>query len=226
VKANEGQSQELKEARGSLKDKDEQIARLQESLEELVKLKNESESQLLEKFSLLLNEKKLKIRDQQRLLLTSNVDPTKVEEVEQSRLAIRAHPAGPSRKGKRKAGENTQNSDDESDGFEKMDIDKEVPNEVPNDSEEDRQTPDESTADEDSDDDEPPAAPPPRKPVNDTRTNNKSPIPASKASSSTAPPEQIAPPPKRELPFAKKPAARAKPAPVDGSETESDDDEL
>jgi hypothetical protein len=210
--------------RRSLKDKDEQIARLQESLEELVKLKNENESQLLEKFSLLLNEKKLKIRDQQRLLLTSNVDPTKLEEVEQSRLAIRAHPAGPSRKGKRKAGENTENSDDESDGFEKMDVDKEVPNEVPNDSEEDRQTPDESTADEASDDDEPPAAPPPRKPVNDMKTNNKSTVPASKASSSTAPPEQIAPPPKRELPFTKKPAAPAKPAPVDGSETESDDE--
>jgi hypothetical protein len=215
----------LKEVRGTLKDKNEQIAKLQESLEELVKLKEENESQLLEKFSLLLNEKKLKIRDQQRLLLTSNVDPTKLEEVEQSRLAIRAHPAGPSRKGKRKAGENTQDSD-ESDGFEKMDVDKEVTNEVPNDSEEDRQTPDESTEDEASDDDEPPAAPPPRKPVNDAKTNNKSTLPASKASSSKAPPEQIAPPPKRELPFAKKPAAPAKPAAVDGSETESDDDEL
>jgi hypothetical protein len=214
----------LKDARETLRNKDEEIARLKESLEELVKLKNENESQLLEKFSLLLNEKKLKIRDQQRLLVTSNVDPTKLEDVEQSRLAIRAHPAGPSRKGKRKAGENTEDSDDESDGFEKMDVDKEVTNEVPNDSEEDRQTPDESTADEASDDDELPAAPPPRNPVNDTKTNNKSTVPASKASSSTAPSEQIAPPPKRELPFAKKPAAPAKLAPVDGSETESDDE--
>ena len=216
----------MKEVRGILKDKNEQIAKLQESLEELVTLKNESESQLLEKFSLLLNEKKLKIRDQQRLLLTSNVDPTKLEEVEQSRLAIRAHPAGPSRKGKRKAGENTQDSDDESDGFEKMDVDKEIPDEVPNDSEEDRQTPDESTADDASDDDEPPTAPPTRASVKDTKSNNKNTVPASKASSSMAPPEQIAPPPKRELPFAKKPAAPAQPAPVDGSETESEDDEL
>jgi hypothetical protein len=216
----------LKEVRGALKDRDEEIAKLKESLEELVKLKNENEAQLLEKFSLLLNEKKLKIRDQQRLLSTSNVDPTKLEEVEQSRLAIRAHSAGPSRKGKRKAGEDTENSDDESDGFEKMDVDKEVPNEVPNDSEEDRQTPDESTADEASDDDEPPAAPPTRKPANDTKMSSNNSAPDWKASSSTAPPEQIAPPPKRELPFAKKPAVSAKPAPVDGSETESDDDEL
>jgi hypothetical protein len=216
----------LREVRGTLKEKDEQIARLQESLEELVKLKSENEAQLLEKFSLLLNEKKLKIRDQQRLLLTSKVDPTKLEEVEQSRLTIRAHPAGPSRKGKRKAGENTEDSDEESDGFEKMDVDNEAPNEIPNDSEEDRQTPDDSTTDEASDDEEPRAPPPTGQNVNNKKMNDRNTIPASKASSSTAPPEQKAPP-KRELPFAKNPAAAAKPAPVlDGSETESDDDEL
>jgi hypothetical protein len=192
------------------------VKKLEESLAELVKLKNENESQLLEKFCLLLNEKKLKIRDQQRLLASSNVDPARLETVEESR-AVSAHSAGPSRKGKRKAGGPArEQSDDESDGgFEKMEVD-----EAPNESEQEQaQTPDESTADEAESEGEAPLPPPTRQPKN---SNSSS----AKALSSMAPPEETIPPPKRDLPFGKKPAPSVpKPAPVlDGSETESDDE--
>jgi hypothetical protein len=160
-----------------------------------------------------LNEKKLKIRDQQRLLASSNVDPARLAAVEEKR-SERHHSAGPSRRGKRKAGTRVEREDDESDGFQSMDVD-----EVPNESEQDQpQTPpqDESTADESSEDEAP--VPPP------TRKNlRKSPAEAS-LSAAPPPPREAVVPPRRELPvFQKKPAA--KPAPVvDGSETESDDE--
>lgn len=48
---------------------------LQEQLDEFIKAKADSERELLEKFRLLLNSKKLKIRDQQRLLASAKIDP-------------------------------------------------------------------------------------------------------------------------------------------------------
>jgi len=185
------------------------VKKLEEKLAELEKLKNAHENDLLEKFSLLLNEKKLKIRDQQRLLTSSNIDPARLADVEDARSG-RAHSAGPSRKSKRKAESRVDAEDEESDGFEKMEVD-----EAPESDQDQPQTPqDESTADEVSEDEAP--LPPP------TRSTRKESPP--RASSSTAPPpkdETVLP--KRDLPFQKKPAA--KPAPVvEGSETESDDE--
>lgn len=52
---------------------EESIKRLQTSLADLVQSKNEHENLLLANFARVLNEKKLKIRNQQRLLATSNV---------------------------------------------------------------------------------------------------------------------------------------------------------
>lgn len=91
----------LQTLESSLKYKDEQFKKLEESFAELVDLKNGHEKSLLEKFSLLLNEKKLKIRDQQRLLASSNVDPAKLEALEAARRDSRSRSAGPSRKGMR-----------------------------------------------------------------------------------------------------------------------------
>lgn len=51
--------------------------KLSEQLDELIEAKKEHETRLLEKFQALLNTKKLKIRDQQRLLATAKVDPHK-----------------------------------------------------------------------------------------------------------------------------------------------------
>lgn len=210
-------SHELHSLQTSLREKDAQIKKLEDSLSELVTLKEEHDNALLEKFSLLLNQKKLKIRDQQRLLASSNIDPARLEEVESQRKS-RSRSAGPSRAGKRKVGAVVDSDSDE--GFEKMEVDE--ANESANNSEveeiEDGRT--ESTASEASDDDDPP--PPPRRTVNQERVS-KEPTPTA------APPEDFALPPKRELPFQKKPAAKpvakSPPKPVqDGSETESDDE--
>ena len=53
------------------------IQKLNQQLEDLINSKKANEDSLLEKFRELLNAKKLKIRDQQRLLATSKVDPSK-----------------------------------------------------------------------------------------------------------------------------------------------------
>ncbi|TVY15854.1 hypothetical protein LARI1_G005655 [Lachnellula arida] len=81
---------ELQTLKSNIKHKDEQFKKLEESFAELVDLKNGHEKSLLEKFSLLLNEKKLKIRDQQRLLASSNVDPAKLEALEAARRDSRS----------------------------------------------------------------------------------------------------------------------------------------
>lgn len=53
------------------------IKKLNLQLEELIKAKTEHDDQLIAKFAQLLNEKKLKIRNQQRLLASVNIDPAK-----------------------------------------------------------------------------------------------------------------------------------------------------
>lgn len=50
------------------------IEKLNQQLEELIEAKREHEASLLEKFQELLNSKKLKIRDQQRILAGAKVD--------------------------------------------------------------------------------------------------------------------------------------------------------
>lgn len=55
------------------------VEKLDQQLEDLIKAKKEHENALLEKFQHLLNAKKLKIRDQQRLLASAKVDPEKGE---------------------------------------------------------------------------------------------------------------------------------------------------
>jgi len=195
-----------------LREKDTQIKKLEDTLAELTNLKSRNENQMLEKFSLLLNEKKLKIRDQQRLLASSNVDQARVEDVVESRFG-KPRSAGPSRKGKRKAGKAAAQSDEESDGFEKMEIDN-----LPNESDRDQQrTPDRSEA-ETASEGEAESAP------NPAAAMRK--VVKGKANVATPEASISAVPPKRELPFAMKPPTKPAQAAED-SETESDnDDEL
>lgn len=182
----------------------------------MVKLKNSYEDNLIEKFSLLLNEKKLKIRDQQRLLASANVDPAKAADVERSRASARSDSAGPSKPRKRKAGQMGQDETDSDGGFEEMDIDDQQ-DEATDSQGEPPGTPDQdSTAEEDTEDEDRPAPPPARK----TGRGKKAPEPNIAQIGS----DSDALPPRRELPFSKKPAPEA--APTGGSETESDDDEL
>lgn len=56
---------------------EETIAKLNAQLENLVQAKNDHDDQLIAKFVQLLNEKKLKIRNQQRLLASANIDTSK-----------------------------------------------------------------------------------------------------------------------------------------------------
>lgn len=58
-------------------DQQEALAKLNGQLEGLIKAKEEHENELLQKFTELLNAKKLKIRDQQRLLTGAKVDLSK-----------------------------------------------------------------------------------------------------------------------------------------------------
>ncbi|KAL9018624.1 MAG: hypothetical protein Q9185_004086 [Variospora sp. 1 TL-2023] len=105
------------------------VKQLQQQLEELIQAKKDHEDTLLQKFCLLLNEKKAKIRDQQRILATAKPDPVTLKEVQKARQ-LHATAAGrdpePSRKGKRKASasaaaaasDEDNDDDDEDDGFE------------------------------------------------------------------------------------------------------------
>ena len=60
--------------RSQLEEQQDAVAKLTAQLEELAHAKREHETALLDKFRLLLNAKKQKIRDQQRLLAGAQVD--------------------------------------------------------------------------------------------------------------------------------------------------------
>jgi hypothetical protein len=110
---------ELRSTNTRVEKAEEVIKSLQTQLQELVKAKEEHETQLLSKFALLLNEKKLKIRSQQHQI-ASQPAPS------MSRSAASAQNTR-----KRKHLDNAVPDDaSESDGFDEMDVDRdEVANE-------------------------------------------------------------------------------------------------
>lgn len=93
------------------------IARLETQLADLIRAKADHEEQMLMKFVLLLNEKKAKIRDQQRLIQTARFDEDKgkqlraLKDVGHLRSTTR-------RKGKRSAPDEDDSGGDESQAFE------------------------------------------------------------------------------------------------------------
>ncbi|KAL8729233.1 MAG: hypothetical protein Q9166_004854 [cf. Caloplaca sp. 2 TL-2023] len=99
------------------------VQKLNQQLEELILAKKEHEDALLEKCAILINEKKAKIRDQQRLLATAKVDPKKLKEVRAARRSSTSAQRSPkpSGKGKRKASA-PASSEDEDDGFENHEV--------------------------------------------------------------------------------------------------------
>lgn len=214
---------EAKEALGSTTAKasklEESVRELKAQLDELVAAKEADESELLEKFRDLLNEKKVKIRQQQKLLASASVEPEKLAQVQQSsQAAVRGHAAAKSRPGKRKtapAAVDDADSSEESDG--KMDVD-EVKEQAADLSDQQRDTTDDEDETASEDDGEEPTAPAPSK---HTRSQVS---PPSKPKAAAAPAKKEAPPAKRELPFARKKAAPKAPPPPAGSETESDDE--
>ncbi|KAL8693086.1 MAG: hypothetical protein Q9218_002010 [Villophora microphyllina] len=100
------------------------VDRLRTQLEELIQAKKEHEDALLQKCAILINEKKAKIRDQQRLLATSKPDPDAVKKAQSARARALAGGVGSkrspkaSRRGKRKASAPVSASGSDEDGFE------------------------------------------------------------------------------------------------------------
>lgn len=225
--------EEVTRLTAKLREQQEAVSKLNQQLEDLIKAKSEHEDALLQKFATLINSKKLKIRDQQRLLATAKLDDDAAKEVSQTRevtVSSDKRRAGPSRKGKRKANAKAEPSDEESeDGFEAMQVEAEERAER---DEELREavTPDPSDDETESDDEE--SAPPPHKKSVRGMLGGEAKAPQEvKATESQGGPsrgkekeqEVEAPPPRRELPFKAKAQPSAAVPIVDDDET---DDEL
>ncbi|KAJ5100182.1 hypothetical protein N7456_006234 [Penicillium angulare] len=209
------------------------IHKLKKQLEELTQAKVEHESKLVANFAQLLNEKKLKIRNQQRLLACATVNPAKVSEI-QATSTHSGGTKGEEHSTKRSADDMNDSKDDTSDGFEKMDIDPKRT--IPPDDQDTDQATDQDTDDEhqsisqtseksehtesDNEPDEPAET------RHSARTSNQA------EGLKRASPKEEAPPPRRELPFSKtrsseKPSsAPSKNDVAEESGGETDDDEL
>lgn len=70
---------ELSVLRSVVAIKDNEIKKLKETLDQMIKLKGDHENELMEKFALLLNEKKIKIREQYRSLQLDSIGNSKPE---------------------------------------------------------------------------------------------------------------------------------------------------
>lgn len=199
------------------------IRALQSQLEDLVRAKNDHEEQLISKFALLLNEKKLMIRNQQRILGTAKHDKEKLARLRLSLGGTRKQTTTSASRKRRAETDLSVNAseDEESDGFETMDVDH-MPNAVGADARSSRETTSETeTASEDE---------------GSLGQHATSTLAAeSQTSKQSAQMTSASPPQPRTLPFTKKPAqgpaVASKPklpeAPLDSDEeTASDDDEL
>lgn len=203
---------------------EERVAELRNQLDELTQAKQAREKEILEKMCHLLNEKKVKIREQQRLLNTAKIDTVKLEEEIQNTH----HVPEASRAGKRKARQVAADDESSDDGFEKMDVDPN-PSEDKDDKAEDNESADErQTSDElDEDatgselDDDEPVIPPPKRDLRKTAPSGGTSAPAGRGKGKV--PDTIAMHTRRK---ASTPPASSGAAdtPVGGSDTESDDE--
>ena len=180
---------EATEKSQSLEDK---VRQLQAQLNELVESKRDDEAALLVKFRDLLNEKKVKIREQQKIMAASSPNSSATLSGEQAAAsAAPSRKAAPSKPGKRKA-KATEAADTpvDEDGDEDVDMDVEIKHD-PDDSDPGATT--EETASDEGDveeadvaqpQQEAPKQPPPKKETNKppVRRNlpfqNKKPAPA------------------------------------------------
>ncbi|KKK16062.1 hypothetical protein P175DRAFT_0458910 [Aspergillus ochraceoroseus IBT 24754] len=210
---------------------EETINLLNRQLEEFITSKNQHEDQLMADFVRLLNEKKLKIRNQQRLLASTNVDPEKLSEMEETTTTSRLKPNA--KKGSKRSAAAINDSDSESEGgFEKMEVDNAAQKAADGDE------------DETDDDDDGRLTPQPLEDDDNTTSDEEgfgSPVEAPKGDKPgrqevSSRVEAKSPPPRRELPFINRKAqkvhkdASLQPPRIerDADETggETDDDEL
>ncbi|KAI1427545.1 hypothetical protein F5Y12DRAFT_712080 [Xylaria sp. FL1777] len=244
-------TEELAAATAKIESLEHSIEQLKAQLEDFIAAKEEDETQMLEKFRDLLNEKKLKIRQQHRLLAAAKVDPEKLSKIGGDEDQDAHRNAGPSRSGKRKAlvKEEEGGSDD---GFEKMDVDnqetgdKASTNSDPDsgtDADENQQlsTDNDATAsDPDTEDERPTAAEVKRKgppapgritkpkasvskPTTRSSQTTRAATQKQTAAASDSEDEDDEPPPPRILPFMAGKKKAPSPKPVDDDETPSDD---
>ena len=215
------------------------IQKLTQQLDDLIEAKKQHETSLLEKFRELLNAKKLKIRDQQRLLAGAKVDPQTAAQVHNSR-----HPSAPrtptaSRPAKRKANAPTaavSPSSSSADIFEEP-VKEESP---PSPATPEQATPEHSeldaTEDEDSDDLESAPAPTVKEvggegKVVESAEPNAEESTAHNVTEKWRARKTSSPPPRRELPFKRNQKMAEKSRPVepapaadeDGEETSDDE---
>ncbi|KAF5700958.1 mitotic apparatus p62 [Fusarium mundagurra] len=199
------------------------VAQLQLQLEELIKAKDEDETALLRKFRDLLNEKKLKIREQQQALNILSTNPSIAGQFQRSQ-AVEAsvqqpkpkkptRQAGKSRASKRKAPASRRlDESDDDDAVDTMSVDlkQEAVDTDPGNTTE-------ATASGDSDDEDDDGL--------DSRPPQQNKAPDTVSRGKTASKESERPPPPRALPFETKKSTKAAPVPAPaGSDTESDDE--
>ncbi|KAI1820660.1 hypothetical protein F4861DRAFT_50974 [Xylaria intraflava] len=230
------------------------VSELKAQLENFITTKEEDETQLLEKFQDLLNEKKLKIRQQQRLLDAAKADPEKIANLGSGGDDDTHRNAGPSRSRKRKVLVKEEDDDESDDGFERMNIDKpDVSDDASThnqpesgsdtDDDHDLAADNDATASDSDTDDYPPrqaelekrkvepASSRITKPATARRNQTAKPSHNTRATkqkqgavASDSQDEDEAPPPPRTLPFTRNRKAAPPQKPADDDETQSDDD--
>ncbi|KAE8367447.1 hypothetical protein BDV27DRAFT_123935 [Aspergillus caelatus] len=207
------------------------IRQLNKQLEEFVSAKTQHEEQLIVNFVQLLNEKKLKIRNQQRLLASAKVDREKVSWIQNATSDQHLRPQKNIRTAKRTAAEMSDGEAESDEEFETMEFNQTM---HPIDFEEANETTDERSS-----------TPQSLEGWGENATDEGSPAPSDLIGSederhmfeqrfSAGPPvmkEPPAPPPRRELPFARKAQTTIKKPNEQENNTEdttgeTDDDEL
>jgi hypothetical protein len=239
AKAHAQTLKELAELKAKANSEQDTIAKLNAQLDDFIKTKNEAETEMLQQFMELLNEKKKKIRDQGRLLATVKVDSSVGKStrqpvnrhwhvstatvVQSTRQEAKPRKADASRKSKRKAPAQAAEAD------------------IKPESDSDQMEIDQAEAEEQQDSDEMPAATP--DPSDDETDEEDSAVSSARAKSSAtlrassvakASKEEVRidgkPPPQRELPFGR-PATRSRqpkkqPAPAAEEDEDTEDEEL
>lgn len=234
---------ELETATAKIESLEHSINELKAQLDDFITTKEEDETQMLEKFRDLLNEKKFKIRQQHRLLAAAKVDPKKLANIGGDNGQDTHHNAGPSRSNKRKASIKEEEAESD-DGFDRMDVDSgdsAGTNTRPGSGsgvDEDQQlsTDNDATASDPDTDDEPPTraavrtkeeSPPGRitKPKASASKQTARPSRSIRAVASDSEDEDDEPPPPSTLPFMRTKQTAPSPKPADDDETQSDDDD-
>ena len=119
VERSDSLDREVQDLTSKYEEQSKKMAKLNNQLEGLIKAKIEHENSLLQAFRELLNTKKLKIRDQQRLLASAKIDPKRAALLQNAPSHSKPRAATASRAGKRKAkcGHQASESSEDS-GFE------------------------------------------------------------------------------------------------------------